>query len=96
MEGLLSFLLFAGLFYFMMRLGCGAHMTHGGHGDHARHKDSAEPDHVDPVCGETVNTGKGYGEMYQGRLYRFCSRSCLDKFDADPQRYVADKPGEES
>lgn len=34
MEGLLSLLLFAGLFYFMMRCGCGAHMVHG-HGGHA-------------------------------------------------------------
>ena len=27
MEGLFSFLLFAGLFYFMMRHGCGAHIV---------------------------------------------------------------------
>jgi len=29
MEGLGSLLLFAALFYFMMRFGCGAHMVHG-------------------------------------------------------------------
>lgn len=34
MEGLLSLLLFAGFFYFMMRFGCGAHLVHG----HAGHK----------------------------------------------------------
>src|SRR5574338_694439 len=28
MEGLLTLLLFAGLFYFMMRFGCGAHAVH--------------------------------------------------------------------
>jgi len=28
---ILQFLLFAGLFYFMMRFGCGAHMVHGHH-----------------------------------------------------------------
>jgi hypothetical protein len=28
MEGLFSLLLFAALFYFMMRFGCGAHMVH--------------------------------------------------------------------
>jgi hypothetical protein len=33
-EGLLSLLFFAGLFFLMMRFGCGAHMAHGGHGDH--------------------------------------------------------------
>ena len=32
MDGLLSLLLFAGLFFLMMRFGCGAHMAHGGHG----------------------------------------------------------------
>ena len=29
MEGLFSLLLFAALFYFMMRFGCGAHAVHG-------------------------------------------------------------------
>ena len=29
MEGLLWFLIFGGLFYLMMRYGCGAHMVHG-------------------------------------------------------------------
>jgi len=31
MEGLLWLLVIAGLFYVMMRFGCGAHMIHGGH-----------------------------------------------------------------
>lgn len=31
MEGLFTLLLYAGLFYFLMRFGCGAHMTHGHH-----------------------------------------------------------------
>ncbi len=40
MEGLLSLLLFAAFFYFMMRFGCGAHMVHGhgsGHQDYTGH-----------------------------------------------------------
>jgi Cu+-exporting ATPase len=41
MEGLLSLLLFAGLFFLMMRFGCGSHIAHGGHGhqhgEHAGH-----------------------------------------------------------
>jgi YHS domain-containing protein len=36
---------------------------------------------------------KGYGKMYQGALYRFCSKSCLDKFDTDPQRYLTSEGG---
>ncbi len=34
MEGLLSLLLFAGLFFLMMRFCCGGHSGHGGHGQH--------------------------------------------------------------
>lgn len=83
MEGLLWFLIFAGLFYLMMRYGCGAHMVHGygGHG-------SSEGAHIDPVCGMTVAADRGYGMTHQGMVYRFCSRDCLDKFEADPDRYL--------
>lgn len=35
MDGLLSLLLFAGLFFLMMRFGCGSHIGHGHrHGGH--------------------------------------------------------------
>ena len=71
MDGLLSLLFFAFLFYLMMRMGCGSHMTHG-----------------DPVCHMVVNQDVGYGMMYEGRLYRFCSRNCLDKFDNNPLQYL--------
>lgn len=92
MEGLLSLLIFAGLFYFMMRFGCGAHMTHGHHSDHSGNKSDT---HKDPVCGMIIDADKGYGKMHEGTLYRFCSRNCLDKFEAEPERYLkADKGGE--
>ena len=85
MEGFLTFLIFAGLFYVMMRFGCGAHMTHGhGHGSSAGNAGK----HVDPVCGKGVPPSEGYGKMHAGRLYRFCSRACLDAFEADPRRYT--------
>jgi len=86
MDGLLSFLIFAVLFYVMMRYGCGAHMVHG-HGGHASHGGGGEK-YIDPVCDMEVDPDKGYGKMYEGRLYRFCTRSCLDKFDADPERWL--------
>ena len=91
MEGLLSLLMFAAFFYFMMRFGCGAHMVHGGHGSHGGHggndpRESAAA--KDPVCGMTVPPEEGYGRMHQGRQYRFCSRKCLDQFDAEPDRYT--------
>jgi YHS domain-containing protein len=90
MEGLLSLLLFGGLFLLMMRFGCGAHVMHGGHG----HSDKPQPDetdHVEPVCGMSVVPDTGYGKMHRGRLYRFCSRACLDKFEAEPARYAGVK-----
>ncbi len=91
MDGLLTFLLFAGFFYLMMRFGCGAHMVHG-HGQGVAGGDDIK--HVDPVCGMDVPPSEGYGKMYQGRLYRFCSRNCLDKFESEPDRILGDKKEE--
>jgi len=94
MSGLVTFLLFAAAFFFMMRFGCGAHAGHGGH--HGGHGDSAKetpPGGVDPVCGMRVETGTGYAKMHRGIQYRFCSRECLDKFDASPDQYLTHQPG---
>ena len=56
MSGLVSFLLFAAVFYFMMRFGCGAHMVHGhggGHsGEHALHRGS-HAEHDGPARGSS-------------------------------------------
>lgn len=103
MEGLVTFLLFAGLFYFMMRFGCGAHAVHGhgvgdhgGHGGHgARGDRSGEQGTpaVDPVCGMEVALGQGYTLTHAGREYRLCSRACLDKFEANPDRYASSSGG---
>jgi Cu+-exporting ATPase len=44
---------------------------------------------IDPVCGMTVDPATAVGSYaYQGKTYSFCSQSCLDKFRADPQRYL--------
>jgi len=95
MEGLFSFLLFAGFFYFMMRFGCGAHMVHGhgGHGGHEHRSDGAVGSAFDPVCGMPVVADQRYPKMHQGQQYRFCSRACLDKFEANPERYLALREG---
>ena len=97
MPGWIWLLVFAGFFYFMMRFGCGAHMVHGGHGGHGGagheghggHGMQASGSAKDPVCGMSVDPGQGYSKIHQGREYRFCSRKCLDKFDADPQQFVS-------
>jgi YHS domain-containing protein len=47
------------------------------------------PPKKDPVCGMVVEPGQGYTENHDGKEYRFCSRKCLDKFDAEPQRYIS-------
>jgi YHS domain-containing protein len=85
MEGILWLLLVGALFYFMMRFGCGAHMVHGGH-DGAGERASAGM--KDPVCGMDVAPRTGYARHYEGREYRFCSRKCLDTFDAEAARYT--------
>lgn len=89
MQGLFSLLLFAAFFYLMMRFGCGAHMVHGnqGHGGNPVAGSSDTPA-SDPVCGMSVSAEQGYSEVYGREKYRFCSRECLDKFDADRNRYV--------
>lgn len=92
MDGLLWFLILGGLFYVMMRYGSGAHMVHGhgGYGEYGPHEGSATGggEDIDPVCGMMLASDLGYGKMHQGTLYRFCSRNCLDKFEAEPDKYL--------
>jgi len=97
MQGLLSLLLFAVLFYFMMRFGCGAHMVHGhgggSPGEHAGHRErggqQVDRSTIDPVCGMEVAPGQGYTKAHAGREYRLCSRACLAKFEGNPDRYAS-------
>src|SRR2546421_6849557 len=44
----------------------------------------------DPVCGMDVVPGQARGGSadYAGRTYWFCSKTCREKFVADPKRYV--------
>ncbi|MEO8338813.1 MAG: heavy metal translocating P-type ATPase [Nitrospirota bacterium] len=43
----------------------------------------------DPVCGMDVvpETAAGHAE-HAGQTYHFCSRGCVAKFEADPEKYV--------
>jgi YHS domain-containing protein len=44
---------------------------------------------TDPVCGMQIEPDDAAGTAeYQGQTYYFCSRACLDAFDADPSAYV--------
>jgi YHS domain-containing protein len=107
MEGLLTFLLFAGVFYLVMRVACGAHAVHGhrgrgegdhvghgghgGHGEHGGRRKAAGA--VDPVCGMEVAPGQGYTRTHTGHEYRLCSQACADKFEANPDRYASVQGG---
>ena len=47
----------------------------------------------DPVCGMNVDPARAAGTSdYGGRTYFFCSRGCVAKFQATPERYLAAKP----
>jgi len=64
--------------------------AHGGHGNHAA---SAAPEEfTDPVCGMRVAEDTPLRTEYAGETYRFCGKSCLTKFQADPQRYLSPAP----
>src|SRR6266542_3482205 len=43
---------------------------------------------VDPVCGMRVGPDAPESAMYDGVLYRFCSRRCAEAFRRDPSKYV--------
>ena len=43
----------------------------------------------DPVCGMNIETQKAAGSFdHHGRRYYFCGKSCLEKFKADPNRFL--------
>ncbi len=107
MGALVYFALWAGLFFVMMRFGCGAHvMGHRqGHRD-AHGKDMPDnPDRlhwvppemdVDPVCGKTVHTANAKSSVHDGMVYYFCSHECREEFEAAPQLYAGSTKNQDS
>ncbi|MFY9550196.1 MAG: heavy metal translocating P-type ATPase, partial [Thermoanaerobaculia bacterium] len=49
---------------------------------------------TDPVCGMTVVPGlaKGGSFSWKGREYHFCGPGCREKFAADPEKYLGQRP----
>ncbi len=44
----------------------------------------------DPVCGMNVNPDSARGRLvHNGRTYYFCCPGCVEKFRADPERYLS-------
>ena len=83
-------LLWGGVFFVMMRYGCGRHMM-GGHGG----RGNAAPGGSvkDPVCGMTVDPKNAAAAAVRGgSTYYFCSTSCRDKFEQTPDKYAGAAP----
>ena len=48
---------------------------------------------IDPVCGMTVEPASAAGShIHAGQTYHFCSKHCLARFAADPERFLAPQP----
>lgn len=46
--------------------------------------------HRDPVCDMEVRESEAAGtSQFKGDTYYFCSESCKERFDQDPDRYVS-------
>ncbi|MBI3934673.1 MAG: heavy metal translocating P-type ATPase [Acidobacteria bacterium] len=44
---------------------------------------------VDPVCGMDIEVEDAVGShQYQGETYYFCNPACLERFQADPEKYL--------
>lgn len=99
METLLTIAVWGGLFFLMMRFGCGSHLMGGGHkkGQAQTPPEKietpalrwvpAEKD-VDPVCKKTIATSTAKTSVYDGKVYSFCSRDCREVFEVAPELYV--------
>jgi Cu+-exporting ATPase len=56
----------------------------------AAHSDRTGAQVKDPVCGMTFAQAGAAGESdINGQTYFFCSRSCMERFESDPSRFVA-------
>ena len=67
------------------------HHAHGGVQDHAHEHGSGDTSGLvtDPVCGMKVDSRKSPHSLeVSGSLHFFCSARCLEKFNADPDRYL--------
>src|SRR5260221_249645 len=65
------------------------HSHHGHERSGHRSTDRRPGTAIDPVCGMSVDVATAkHRHSYGGSVWHFCSRHCLDKFGAEPQRYA--------
>jgi len=68
-------------------------MSHADSHDHLPISTGPTAPQIDPVCGMTVDPARAAGTVdHAGTTYYFCSRHCVEKFRADPQRYLRPVP----
>jgi len=64
------------------------HTPHHHHGQPHASAEHGEQMHKDPVCGMTVKESTPHAYEHNGRRYFFCGARCLEKFRADPAKYL--------
>src|SRR5579864_8405622 len=66
-----------------------AHDHHDGDHHHHHAPGAGHGTVKDPVCGMDVDPATAAGKLeHGGQSYFFCSRHCVEKFRADPEKYL--------
>lgn len=55
------------------------------------HAVDADASSIDPVCGMTVDPTRARSTESDGHTYFFCSQRCVERFAADPRKFVGDR-----
>ncbi len=103
MDSLVNFLLWAGFFFLLLRVGRGAHVMGEGHGQRGMPEQGLERNPkqlgwtapksaVEPVCGKTVQTTAAKSSVDDGVVHYFCSRECRERFEVGPKLYLGRTP----
>ena len=61
------------------------------HAQSHRHESAERATVRDPVCGMTVKPESPHRLTHEGREYGFCCARCLEKFRADPDRFLGER-----
>lgn len=68
-----------------------AHPNHGSHNHDMQEPDSTDKPYTDPVCGMKAAADPARMVEHAGTKYYFCGMRCVEKFRADPQKYLEPK-----
>src|SRR5204863_7384694 len=57
---------------------------------HSHHEPASQPDMAtDPVCGMSIDPATArYRTEHAGKTYFFCGTRCLERFSAEPERFL--------